>query len=409
MPQDNQGPLSGTRVLDFTTMLSGPLATMLLGDQGADIIKVEHPTSGDYTRAIGTRKPGTSSMFINNNRNKRSIAIDLKSNGGKTAVEDIVRSSDVLVENFRPGVMDRLGLGYDEMQKINPAIIYVSISGFGQHGPWVNKPTYDPLVQATSGLTTIQAGSNQERPRLVRTIIADKVTALTVSQAISAALLYRCKTGVGQRVNVSMADALRQFLWASDMNAHTFIADESVPDASEDKASFVDLIYEVRDGFVTISVMTDVQWAALCGVLGREDWISDERFRTASLREQNVDQRLTLTQAEVAARNKDDLLAQLEAAHVPCAPVLNRQESFEHPQAIATDATLVIDHPSLGQIRQSRHAAIFSKSPIGHDQLAPFLGEDGLDVLRDVGLTDEQIRALVAAKAVTLPGKAFSA
>ena len=217
------GPLHGYRIVDLTSMISGPLATMILADQGADVIKVENPDGGDHTRAANNRRDGFSASFLNNNRNKRSLALDLKDPAAKQALLRLAATADVFVQNFRPGVADRMGLGEEAVRAVKPDIVYVSISGFGEMGPYADKPTYDPLVQAMSGLATIQAGSDNERPRLVRTIIPDKMTAITASQAITAALLARERTGQGQHIRLSMLEAVIAFLWASDMGSQTFV------------------------------------------------------------------------------------------------------------------------------------------------------------------------------------------
>ena len=191
------GPLHGYRIVDLTSMISGPLATMILADQGADVIKVENPDGGDHTRAANNRRNGFSASFLNNNRNKRSVALDLKQPAAKEALLQLIETADVLVQNFRPGVAERMGLGEDAVRAVAPRIVYVSISGFGEIGPYSQKPVYDPLIQAVSGLASIQAGSDTERPRLVRTIVPDKLTGVTAAQAITAALLARERTGQG--------------------------------------------------------------------------------------------------------------------------------------------------------------------------------------------------------------------
>ena len=230
------GALDGYRIIDLTSMISGPLATMLLGDQGADVLKIENPEGGDYVRKTANRRGGFSAAFVNNNRNKRSVAIDLKDARGRELLLELIRTADVFVQNFRPGVAERMGLGEAAVRAVRNDIVYVSIAGFGFEGPYAARPVYDPLIQALSGLATIQAGSDTERPRLVRTIVPDKVSALTVAQAITAALLARERTGIGQHVQVAMLDAIVAFLWCSDMGSQTFAGDE-LP--QQDAASFI--------------------------------------------------------------------------------------------------------------------------------------------------------------------------
>src|SRR6266446_452981 len=217
------GPLHGYRVVDLTSNVSGPLATMILGDQGADVIKVETPNGGDQTRAGSGGRAGFSTSFLNNNRNKRSIVLNLKTQGGVQALMRLVAGADVFVQNFRPGVAERLGVGEEAVRAVAPNIVYVSISGFGEKGPYAEKPAYDPVIQGFSGLATVQAGSDEVRPRLLRTILPDKLTAITASQAITAALLARERSGEGQHVRLSMLEAVLAFLWSSDMGSQTFV------------------------------------------------------------------------------------------------------------------------------------------------------------------------------------------
>jgi len=200
------GPLEGTKIVDLTSMISGPSATMMLADQGAEVIKIENTLAGDYTRIVNTSRAGLSAAFINNNRNKKSISLDLKSLEGKKIFLQLIRTADVVIQNFRPGVMERLGIGCSDVLKINPNIIYTSISGFGFVGPYSQKPVYDPLIQALSGLTTVQAGSDEEKPKLVRTILPDKLTGFATAQAVTSALFYKAKTGKGQEIKISMLD-----------------------------------------------------------------------------------------------------------------------------------------------------------------------------------------------------------
>src|SRR5689334_12630169 len=293
------GPLHGYRIVDLTSNVAGPLATMILADQGADVIKVEAPDGGDATRAGADRRGGFSPSFLNNNRNKRSIVLDLKTAGGRDALLRLAAGADVFVQNFRPGVADRLGVGEEPVRAVAPKIVYVSISGFGEKGPYAEKPAYDPVIQGFSGLATVQAGSDEARPRLLRTILPDKLTAITASQAITAALLARERTGQGQHVRLSMLEAVVAFLWASDMSGQTFVGDEP---ARQEPASPFDLIYETADGYMTVAALTDRQWAGLARVAGRAEWLEDERFKTPALRQKNIDARLELTQQALMTR-----------------------------------------------------------------------------------------------------------
>lgn len=386
------GPLAGIRVVDLSSMLSGPWATMILADQGADVIKVESP-QGDHTRTLSNRHKGFSAQFLNLNRNKRSITIDLKSAEGIDLLKRLCATADVLVQNFRPGVVERLGIGEDAIRAVAPNIVYVSISGFGEKGPYAKKPTYDPIIQALSGLTSVQGGSDTARPRLVRTVLPDKVTAVTAAQAITAALVARLKTGTGQHVRLSMIDAVLAFLWASDMSLQTFKGQQVT---GRTAASFIDLIYETSNGFMTVAVMSNKEWLALTRALEHPEWLDDPRFKTPSLRDQNIDARLQLTQDVLKTRTTEEWLQRLEAEEVPCAPVLTRDQVINHPQVLASNILMETDHPVVGRLRQTRPAARFAKTAPEYRRGAPLLGEHTSEVLTELGLSRVEIDALQA-------------
>jgi len=385
------GPLDGYRVIDLTAMISGPLATMVLADQGADVIKVENPAGGDHTRESSNLSNGFSASFLNNNRNKRSVALNLKDARGIEALKRLVAEADVFVQNFRPGVVDRMGIGEAALRAVRPDLIYVSISGFGQEGPFAHKPVYDPLVQALSGLATVQAGSDQERPRLVRTILPDKLTGTVAAQAITAALLARARTGEGQHVKVSMLASVVAFLWGSDMGSQTFVGGELPQQAA---ASFIDLIYRTADGHVSVAVQSNKEWQALTRALERPEWLDDPRFLTPALRQDNINDRLALTQEVLETKGSTHWLERLEAEGVPCAPVLTRTEVIAHPQILAEGIIAESDHTAAGRLRQSRPAALFSGTPTELRYGGPALGEHTEEVLAAAGYGDDDLRAL---------------
>jgi crotonobetainyl-CoA:carnitine CoA-transferase CaiB-like acyl-CoA transferase len=391
------GPLEGIRVVDLSSMLSGPWAADILGDQGADVIKVEPPGKGDHIRSLPNRSGGLASMFVNVNRSKRSITIDLKSDAGRELLKRLVVTADVVVQNFRPGVVERLGIGYDDLRDVNPRLVYLSISGFGENGPYSGRRVYDPVVQALSGLTTIQAGSDAERPRLIRTILPDKLSAVTAAQAVTAALVARGRTGEGQHVRLSMLDAVMAFLWASDMGAYTFV---DQPVAPEKAASFIDLIYETADGWMTMSTMSNAEWAAFCRVAGREDLVEDPRFATPAARDANVNERLELVQSVLLTRTAAEWLEVLPEHDVPCAPALRRFELIDHPQVVASGSIIESEHKVAGRLRQARVAARFEGTQVAPPRGAPLLGEHTEEILAELGLDDAEREAVVASGAV---------
>ena len=390
------GPLHGFRIVDLTSNVSGPLATMILADQGAEVIKVEAP-DGDSTRAGANRRGGFSAGFLNNNRNKRSIVLDLKNPAALEALKRLAAGADAFIQNFRPGVADRLGVGEAALRAVAPTIVYVSISGFGEKGPYAQAPAYDPVIQGFSGLATVQAGSDTARPRLLRTILPDKLTAITASQAITSALLARERTGQGQHVRLSMLEAVVAFLWSSDMTGQTFVGDEP---AEQEAASAIDLIYETADGYITAAVVTDRQWQGLAHALDKPEWLEDERFKTPALRAQNIDARLRLTQDELIGRRSAEWLDRLTRADVPCGPVLTRSQMISHPHVQAMELVEEYAHPKAGRLRQARAAARFSATPAGIRSGAPGLGEHTDEVLAETGYSPAEIAALRAAGAM---------
>ena len=390
------GPLSGFRILDLTSNVAGPLATMILGDQGAEVIKVEPPDGGDHTRAGAHRRGGFAAAFLNNNRNKRSIVLNLKQPAALAALMRLAATADALVQNYRPGVAERIGIGEAAIRAARRDIVYVSISGFGEKGPYAQRPVYDPLIQGFSGLATVQAGSDAARPQMLRTILPDKLTAITASQAITAALLARERTGEGQHVRLSMLEAVLQFLWPSDMSSQTFVADELPP---QETASALDLIYETADGYITAAVQTDRQWRGLCEALEQPQWLDDPRFRTPALRAENVDDRLKLTQAVLLGRSSAEWLDRLTRADVPCAPVLTRNKVIQHPHVRAMEIIEEYDHPAAGRLRQARSAARFSGTPAAIRRPAPALGEHTDEILAEAGYSPGDIADLRAAGA----------
>jgi crotonobetainyl-CoA:carnitine CoA-transferase CaiB-like acyl-CoA transferase len=384
------GPLEGIRVLDLTSMISGPVATMMLGDQGADVIKVE-PPDGDLVRSLGPNRRGLTATFVSSNRSKRSLVLDLKSAAGMAALKRLIPRADVFVQNFRPGAIERMGLGESVVRALRDDIVYVSISGFGETGPYAHKRVYDPVIQALSGLAAIQADRDSGRPRMVRTIIPDKTTALTAAQAITAALFARERTGKGQHVKLAMLDAMVAYLWPEGMTGLTFVGRE-VNAARAQIAQ--DLIFQTTDGYITAGAVSDAEWLGMCKALDRVEWLDDERFKTAAGRVIHVTERLAMTADVLRQRSSAEWLEALDREGVPCAPVLTREQVIEHEQ-IRINATIEEhEHPTGGRIRQPRPAARFGGTPALIRRPAPLLGEHSREILLEAGFSAAEIDAL---------------
>jgi crotonobetainyl-CoA:carnitine CoA-transferase CaiB-like acyl-CoA transferase len=369
---------------------------MTLCDQGAEVIKIEHPDGGDHSRQVSGRRGGFTASFLNNNRGKKSVTLNLKTKRGIEAVLRLCETADVFVQNFRPGVADRIGLGEAAVRAVRPDIIYTSIAGFGFTGDWARKPVYDPLIQALSGLASVQGGADAARPRLVRTILPDKLTAIQTAQAITAALLARVRTGEASHVRISMLDTVLAFLWSSDMAGYTFVGDELEPTKGADAQSFVELIYQTADGWMAVSAHTDSTWAGLSAAVGRADWLEDPRFATVAAREENKPARLELTQEALLEDTTESWMQRLGAHDVPCAPVMTRNQVWSHPQVEANGTIIQQEHPQAGRIRQARTPAQFSTTPPEAPEPARQLGEDTRAVLTEAGYDADTISDMIA-------------
>ena len=353
------GPLKGVRVVDMSQVISGPFAATWLADQGADVVKVEDQR-GDPARTIGPRKDDMSAMFFAVNRGKRGLVADLKSDEGRAKVWAEIEQADVLVQNFRPGVAERLGFGFEAVSARNPKIVYCSISGFGPTGPRAESRAYDAIVQAAAGFAACQAGPSGE-PELVRSYVCDKVTALTAAQAVTAALYAREKTGKGQHVEVNMLDTALAFIWPEGMWNHGFMTDPPPP-SPEVSAGY--RLWQTRDGYMSLGGLQQVEFVNMCRALDAPDIAADPRFGSIVLRMANRSELRELLEAKVASWSTAELDARMAQEDAPGARVNSREDLLHDPQALHNGGYLEIDAGDLGKVRGPRHPARFSATPV---------------------------------------------
>lgn len=396
-PSTPAGPLAGIRVLDLSIAATGPYACTLLADQGAEVIKVERPGFGDIARYVGVAHGGISALFHACNRGKRSVTIDPHLPEGRDLVLRLAAAVDVVVENFRPGVVDRLGIGDAAVRAVNPDVVYVSISGFGPDGPYAHKGAYDTVIQAYGGIAASQRevlpdGTVDDEPRFVKQTMADKVTALYASQAITAALLSRARGGGGQHVHLAMLDAVASFLWADAAGNEVLMdTDGSLP------SSFVSSFrpYRFTDGWGIATPTADKDFLGLCRAFGVDD--SDPRLQTHADRREHrqfVAEVMETTYAVAATMTTAAAIAALEAETVPCGVVLAPADLPDDPHAVAVGMFETHDHPVSGRVRHPRHPARFATTPTGPVGRAPVLGEHTAEVLGELGLDHDAIARL---------------
>ncbi|MCH2482901.1 MAG: CoA transferase [Gammaproteobacteria bacterium] len=372
-------------------MVSGPIATMILADQGADVIKIESP-AGDHMRRVGTKHKGMTSSFLTCNRGKRSMCVDVKQSKGLALVLELVKSADVLVQNFRPGVIERMGLGEDRVRELKPDIIYLSISGFGKNGPHAHQRVYDPVIQALSGLADVQRDQKTGVPRMVRTIICDKTTALTAAHAITTALFYREKTGEGQTMDLAMLDTMVGFLWPETMGSLSFVGKEQDPAHSQKSP---DLVFKTADGYITAGANSDSEWEGMCNALNRPDLICDPRFKTAQARSENIAQRRQIVSDEISSWVSEEILERFDLGGVASAPILTRIELINNPQIVDNNILTIIKDEVLGDVRVPRPPVQHSGQPTCVRKLAPFQGADNRALMLELGYKEPEINQYV--------------
>lgn len=385
-------PLAGIRVLEFSTMITASFAAMMLAEQGAEVIKIEPVELGDPMRYLGSSKGGFSALFANCNRGKRSLRLDIKSDAGREIIESLSLETDVVLCNYRPGVMAGLGLGSEQLRSVNPRLIYAGVSGFGVEGPHRDAPAYDPIIQALSGFAAVQ-GQGKDGPEFMQSLMCDKVTAYTVCQAVTTALYVREKTGEGQNIDLSMIDAGLYFLFPDGFMHHTLLDDDvdHHPPLSE-------LLYELaetQDGGVTVSAATPGQQVGLLTAIDRLDLFGDERFNSIEKIVQNVDEFRAELSDGIASFTTDELLVKLHQNDVPAARPLDYHEVLAHPQYEANDSHDVAIHSRLGSMVRIKPPARFGGERLEPASDSPAHGEHTVEVLQELGHSAEDISALV--------------
>ena len=389
-------PLSGVRILDLSAVVSGPMAAGILADQGADVIKVE-TQGGDLTRRVGPIQGDMTSLFATINRGKRSIVLDLKQAEARSILRELVEKADVLVENFRPGAMARLGFAYEQVKVWNPRIVYLSISGFGQTGPYSGYRVYDPVIQAVSGFADAHPDPETQEPRLLQTLMCDKITALTAAQAITAALLGRQASGEGCRIELSMLDAALSFLWPEALYNHSIL---DKPPAPVPEFGARQKLWRCKDGWFAMIAPQDEEFAGICRVFGKPELMQDSRFANMMLRRDNIDAWRAVLEPIAAEQLVRPFVERLAAEGVPVGHVNFKADLADDPQIRHNESLMESDYPGLGRVRAPRAAARFDQQPADPARLAPHLGEHTRAILAELGRIGEAAEALFASGAV---------
>lgn len=384
-------PLAGIKVIELSNMITCSLAAMTMASQGAQVVKVEPPQMGDKMRPLGTQKNGVSGFFHNCNRGKRSLAIDLKSSAGVKAIKELVIQSDVLLHNYRPGIMDKLGLGSEVLRELNPKLIYVAVSGFGTKGPMADLPAFDHVIQGLAGFTDLQSPEENSFD-FIRTFICDKVTAYTVGQAATAALLARATTNEGQHIDISMLHACLAFMWPDGM-MHKTLKDKDRFKMSPGSDYFETINY--KDGGVAVAPLTDDHWKALLPMLGYPELLGTPLYASIASRMTNMDQ---VTKVLRTPRNDIGVKKAIEvlsAADVPCAPCTRREdlESIEQIQAIGALETYVTK--TMGELTVTTPPILFEGKSTSQAEPSPLLGEHSEEILEELGWERPLIDSLV--------------
>jgi crotonobetainyl-CoA:carnitine CoA-transferase CaiB-like acyl-CoA transferase len=396
------GPLAGITILDLTTVLMGPYATQILADMGADIIKVESP-DGDIVRQLGPgRTKGMGGMFLNANRGKRSVVIDLKHAEGREALLRLAKKANAIVYNVRPQAMARLGLDYDALAAVNPAILYVGLFGYGQSGPYAAKPAYDDLIQGASGIPTLIAMAGDGTPRYVPITIADRVVGLKAVNAILGGLMHQQRTGIGQRIDVPMFEAMAEFVLIDHLGGLTY-------DPPLDHGGYSRLLsrhrrpYKTSDGHICALIYNDKQWKSFFEAIGQPELLEQPRFATHAARHQHIDEIYQEVGRLFLTRTTEQWRTLLERADIPVMPMHTLDSILEDPHLEAVGFFKTVEHPVEGRVRQMQVGSTWSATQPEPGGPAPTFGQHGRDILREAGFSPEEIERLGQQKAVHLP------
>ena len=389
------GPLEGIKIIDISTIVSGPLAASMLGDQGAEVIKIEPPYKGENARVMGPIKEGSGALFATVNRSKRSLAMDLKKEESKKIIYKLIESADIIIDNFRPGALDRLGLDFNSIKNFNPRIIQMSITGYGETGPYSKRRVYDPLIQATAGVCDAQSIDGQ--PKYMKTLMCDKITSLTAAQAMTAALFKREKTNKGQRVTLSMLDTALYFMWSDSMYNYSWQGDDWAP--IPNIADFYEPV-KTKDGHIALVAINDSEFSGVLKAIGREDLLKDERFSTTENRIMNVVEMQEILLNAYSEFTSDDLVERMEENDVPAAKINKREDIFSDPQVINNSSVINTKNNGEKLIKGPKPPANFLDDECDEPKFMPALGEHSSEILKEYGFSKDEINSLIENKII---------
>lgn len=389
------GPLDGIRILDLSSVVMGPYATQILGDLGADVIKLEPPT-GDNMRAVGPmRNPGMGAMYLHLNRNKRSIVLDLKTPQGRQACLDLAKTVDVLLYNVRPQSMARLGLSYADLAQANPKLVYVGAYGFGNTGPYAGKPAYDDLIQGMTAIPSLYQQNSGDVPRYAPLTLADRAVGMQVAIAMLAGVIQARASGQGQEIEVPMFEAMAQLVLGDHLGGETF----SPPEGPTGYARLLVPYrrpYATSNGYVSVLIYNDKHWSRFFQIINRPDMLADERFNTHTARAQHIDAAYSFVSEVLATESSEHWLQAFNEADIPAAPLYSVDDLINDPHLQQVGMLKNLQHPSEGAIRSPAPVGNYSKTPLSIRRNAPQLGEHTQEILQEAGLTDAAIKGCLS-------------